>query len=114
MTKNCKGIFTFNILLIKRNMKHIITVQFQRHIEGQRPDDAALNRETIETDNMGNIPQVGDFVCFDNPDEIEVVYLVKKRLFDYKYLDKSNNWGIFVNVLVSRLEDGTYNRLIKH
>lgn len=95
-------------------MKHLITIQYQSVTDGERPIDEALNRETITTDSMGNIPLVGDFVCFDNKDEIEVVYMVKSRLFDYKYIDKDGNWAVFVNVLVSRLAEGTYNRLIKH
>lgn len=95
-------------------MQHLITIQYQSVTEGERPIDEALNRETIATDNMGNIPLVGDFVCFDNKDEIEVVYMVKSRLFDYKYIDKDGNWAVFVNVLVSRLAEGTYNRLVKH
>lgn len=95
-------------------MKHLITIQYQSLTEDVRPIDGALNRETIATDNMGNIPLVGDFVCFDNKDEIEVVYMVKSRLFDYKYLEKDGNWAVFVNVLVARLAEGTYNRLIKH
>lgn len=95
-------------------MKHLITIQYQSAEEGQRPTDEALNRETIATDNMGNIPLVGDFVCFDNKDEIEVVYMVKSRLFDYKYLDKDGNWAVFVNVLVARLAEGTFDRLVKH
>jgi hypothetical protein len=95
-------------------MKHLISIQYQSVSEGERPIDEALNRETITTDNMGNIPSVGDFVCFDNKDEIEVVYMVKSRLFDYKYIDKDGNWAVSVNVLVSRLAEGTYNRLVRH
>lgn len=95
-------------------MKHIITIQFQNADAGERPIDEALNRESIYTDNMANIPAVGDFVTFDNKEENEVVYLVKSRLYDYKYIDKDDNWSIFVNVVVSRLSDGTYNRLVKH
>lgn len=62
-----------------------ITIQFQRALVNQRPTDESLNRETIWSDNMGNIPSVGDFVCFDNEGETEVVYKVSSRLFDYKY-----------------------------
>jgi hypothetical protein len=58
---------------------------------------------------MGNIPSVGDFVCFDNEDEIEVVYKVKSRLFDYKYDDEKDSWSIFANIVVERQTDGMYN-----
>ena len=107
------------IIKSKRIMRQSITIQFQSASENQRPTDESLNRETIWTDNMGDIPSVGDFVCFDNEDEIEVVYKVRSRLFDYKYIDCKNNdekdyWSITANIVVERQPDGTYKNLIKH
>ncbi len=95
-------------------MKQTITVQFQRTIDNQRPTDEALNRETFVTDNFGNIPLVGDYVSFDNEDDLEVAYKVKSRLFDYKYLDMTGEWTVLANIVVEKQPDGTYNKLIKH
>lgn len=96
-------------------MKQIITItiNFQSASVGQRPTDGSLNRESIATDNMGNIPLVGDYVCFDNEDEIKVVYKVKSRLFDYKYEDETNNWTVYANIVVEKQHEDTYNKLIK-
>jgi len=95
-------------------MKQTIKIQFQCAMDNQRPTDKALNREAIVTDNMGNIPSIGDYVSFDNEDEIEVAYKVKSRLFDYKYIDKTGDWTVFANIVVEQQPDGTYNKLIKH
>jgi hypothetical protein len=93
-------------------MKTSINLNFQMGSEGERPDDASLNRERIELDNLGNIPSVGDYVCFDNKNDIEVPYLVKTRLFEYQYNDKDNIWFIKANVVVERQPQELYNNLI--
>ncbi len=93
-------------------MKTIINLNFQMASEHQRPDDASLNRESIELDNLGNIPSVGDYVCFDNENDIEVPYLVKTRLFEYRYNDKKESWSIDANVVVEKQPQKLYNKLI--
>lgn len=80
--------------------------------DGERPDDASLNRESIGLDNLGNIPSVGDYVCFDNVNDIEVPFLVKSRLFEYRFNDKDNSWSINANVVVERKPQELYNNLI--
>ena len=94
-------------------MKTSINLNFQMVSKSERPDDASLNRESIALDNLGNIPSVGDFVCFDNEDDIEVPYLVKTRLFEYRYNDKSNSWSINANIVVEKQNQELYNKLIK-
>lgn len=94
-------------------MKTFINLNFQMGSEGERPDDASLNRESIGLDNLGNIPSIGDYVCFDNEDDIEVPYLVKTRLFEYRYNDKSDSWSINANVVVEKQHQELYNKLIK-
>ena len=93
-------------------MKTFINLNFQMGSEGERPDDASLNRESIGLENLGNIPSVGDYVCFDNEDDIEVPYLVKTRLFEYRYNDKGDSWSINANVVVERQPQELYNKLI--
>ena len=83
-------------------MKTSINLNFQMGSNDERPDDASLNRESIILDNLGNIPSVGDFVCFDNKDDVEVPYLVKTRLFEYRYNNKSNSWSINANIVVKK------------
>ena len=92
-------------------MKHIISLQFQSATEGQRPTDEAINREDITTDNLGNIPSVGDYVCFDNENEEELVYRIQSRLFEYKF--KNDNCCIRANIVVVEQPIETYNKLIK-
>lgn len=94
-------------------MKTIISLNFQMGSDGERPDDASLNRENIVLENLGNIPSVGDFVCFDNENDEEVPYLVKTRLFEYKYHDKNDSWSINANVVVEKQSEKLYNMLIK-
>jgi len=94
-------------------MKTIINLNFQRGLDGERPDDASLNRENVILENLGNIPSVGDYVCFDNENDIEVPYLVKTRLFEYRYNEKSDSWSINANVVVERQTAELYNMLIK-
>ena len=72
-----------------------------------------MNRENIVIENLGNIPSVGDFVCFDNEDDIEVPYKVKTRLFEYRYNDKKDSWSINANVVVEKQAEELYNMLIK-
>lgn len=94
-------------------MKHSVTVNFQSAPAGQRPTDESLNRSEIYTDNLGNIPLEGDYVCFDNENEEEIVFKVKTRLFEYKYIDKTDDWSIFANIVVERQPEEIYNKLIK-
>lgn len=94
-------------------MKTSINLNFQMVSKGERPDDASLNRETIALDNIGNIPSIGDFVCFDNENDIEVPYKVKTRLFEYRYNDKSDSWSINANVVVEKQNQELYNKLKK-
>jgi hypothetical protein len=90
-------------------MTHVITIQYQCAVDGQRPTDEALNPEPIVTTNMGDIPNVGDYVSFND----EIIYRVKTRFFDYKKSDK-DNWTIFANVLVEKESEEKYNYLVKH
>lgn len=94
-------------------MKTFVKLDFQGVSGDVRPDDASLNRESIELENLGNIPSVGDYVCFDNEDDIEVPYLVKTRLFQYRYDDSKNSWSIHANVVVEKQPQALYNKLIK-
>ena len=94
-------------------MKTTINLNFQMASNGERPDDASLNRENIVLNDLGNIPSVGDFVCFDNKNDVEVPYLVKTRLFEYRYNDKSDSWSINANVVVEKQNQELYNKLIK-
>ena len=93
-------------------MKTFINLNFQMGSEGERPDDASLNRESIGLENLGNIPSVGDYVCFDNESDIEVPYLVKTRLFEYRYNEKNDSWSINANIVVERQPQELYNKLI--
>ncbi len=93
-------------------MKTLINLNFQMDSEGERPDDASLNRESIILDNLGNIPSVGDYLCFDNENDTEVPYLVKTRLFEYHYNDKEESWSINANVVVERQPQELYNKLV--
>ena len=96
-------------------MKQITTIQFQARIPGEeRPINGALNRSEIATDNMGNIPSIGDYVSFDNKDEMEVVYKVLSRYFIYNYKDDTGNWSIYANIVVERQSEDAYNKLIKN
>ncbi len=97
----------------KNKMKTTINLNFQMASNEERPDDASLNRENIVLDDLGNIPSVGDFVCFDNKNDVEVPYLVKTRLFEYRYNDKSDSWSINANVVVEKQNQELYNKLIK-
>ncbi len=90
-------------------MTHVITIQFQSAINGQRPTDEALNPEPIVTTNMGDIPNVGDYVSFDN----DTVYKVSTRFFDYKK-SKMDNWTVFANIVVEKESEEKYNYLVKH
>lgn len=93
-------------------MKTFINLNFQMGSKGERPDDASLNREGIVLESLENIPSVGDYVCFDNEDDIEVPYLVKTRLFEYSYNDQKQSWSINANVVVERQPQELYNKLI--
>lgn len=93
-------------------MKTSINLNFQMASKGERPDDASLNRETISLDNIGNIPSVGDFVCFDNENDIEVPFKVQTRLFEYRYNGK-DSWSIDANVVVEKQPKELYNKLKK-
>jgi hypothetical protein len=93
-------------------MKTIINLNFQMGSEGERPDDVSLNRESIVLENIGNIPSAGDYVSFDNQKDIEVPYLVKTRLFEYRYNGKEDSWSINANVVVERQPQELYNKLI--
>ncbi len=94
-------------------MKTVINLNFQMASKGERPIDMSMNRESIVMENIGNIPSVGDFVCFDNEDDIEVPYKVKSRLFEYRYNDKNDYWSINANVVVEKQVQELYNMLIK-
>ncbi len=94
-------------------MGTVINLNFQMASKGERPNDVSLNRENIVIENLGNIPSVGDFVCFDNEDDIEVPYKVKTRLFEYRYNDKKDSWSINANVVVEKQAEELYNMLIK-
>jgi hypothetical protein len=93
-------------------MKTIINLNFQMGSEGERPDDASLNRESIGLEDLRNIPSVGDYVCFDNEDDLEVPYLVKTRLFNYRYNEKNDSWSINANIVVERQPQELYKKLI--
>jgi len=93
-------------------MKTIINLNFYMGSDGERPDDASLNRESIELENLENIPSVGDYVCFDNENDIEVPFLVKTRLFEYSDYDKKGNRSIKATVVVERQPQELYNKLI--
>ncbi len=95
-------------------MKHIVTVQFQESYNNQRPTDEALNREVIYTDNIGNVPSIDDYVSFDNIGEENTIYKVKTRFFNYKYSEKSDDWSVFVNIVVEKQPVEVESRLIKH
>lgn len=94
-------------------MGTVINLNFQMASKGERPNDVSMNRESIVIENIGNIPSVGDFVCFDNEDDIEVPYKVKTRLFEYSYNDKKDSWSINANVVVEKQAEELYNMLIK-
>jgi len=94
-------------------MKTSINLNFQMGANGERPDDASLNRESIGLESLGNIPSVGDFVCFDNENDIEVPFLVKTRLFEYHYNNKSVSWSIDANIVVEKQPQELYNNLKK-
>lgn len=94
-------------------MKTVINLNFQMASNGERPIGMSLNREVLVVDSIGNIPSVGDFLCFDNEDELEAPYQVKTRLFEYFYNDKSDSWSINANIVVERQEDEKYYLLIK-
>ena len=95
-------------------MKTIVNLNFQESTENNnRPDDASLNREPLVIESIGNIPAVGDFVCFDNEKDIEVPYKVKTRLFEYKYNENSSKWIVSATVVVERQEKALYSRLKK-
>jgi hypothetical protein len=94
-------------------MKTVINLNFQMASKGERPIDMSMNRESIVIENIGNIPSVGDFVCFDNEDDIEVPFKIKTRLFEYRYNDNNNSWSINANVVVERQTEELYNMLIK-
>jgi hypothetical protein len=94
-------------------MGTVINLNFQMASKGERPNDVSLNRESLVIENLGNIPSVGDFVCFDNEDDIEVPYKVKTRLFEYRYNDKKDSWSINANVVVEKQAEELYNMLIK-
>lgn len=94
-------------------MKTVINLNFQIASKGERPIDMSMNRESIVIENLGNIPFVGDFVCFDNEDDVEVPFKVKTRLFEYRYNDKNDSWSINANVVVERQSEELYSMLIK-
>jgi hypothetical protein len=94
-------------------MKTTINLNFQEGNGTDRPDDASLNRETLMIDSIGNIPEVGDFVCFDNEKDIETPYKVKTRLFEYKYNEVTSNWTVAATVVVERQEKTLYANLKK-
>lgn len=94
-------------------MKTVINLNFQMASSGKIPIAMSLNREAMVVDSIGNIPSVGDYLCFDNEDEHEAPYQVKTRLFEYFYDDKSGSWSINANIVVERQEDEKYNQLIQ-
>lgn len=94
-------------------MKTVINLNFQTASKGERPTDDSMNRESIVIENLGNIPSVGDFVCFDNEEDVEVPFKVKTRLFKYRYNDNNDSWSINANVVVERQSEELYNMLIK-
>lgn len=94
-------------------MKTLINLNFQCASKGERPTDESMNRESIEIESIGNIPSVGDYVCFDNESDIEIPYKVKTRLFEYTYNDKHDSWSINANVVVEKQAKDLYNMLIK-
>lgn len=89
-------------------MKQIIKLQYQSAIDGNRPQDEALHCEEIILNDSSGIPNVGDYVSFDN----EIVYKVKTRLFEYSYND-DHSWSINANIVVEKEQDDKYNYLIK-
>lgn len=88
-------------------------LNFQESGEGGRPFSESLNRETLISNDPGIIPLVGDYVCFDNEGEEETPYLVKKRLYEYKYSDKDQTWSTYINIVVERQNENLYNILKK-
>ncbi len=91
----------------------MIKLNFQESEGEGRPYSEFLNREEFITNDAGKIPTIGDYVCFDNENEEETPYLVKKRLFEFKYSDRDQTWSTNINIVVERQKESLYNMLKK-
>jgi hypothetical protein len=88
-------------------------VVFQSKLKGERPDDVELNYYPIFIDNVNSVPQMGDYLEFeDRVGGKDGIYKVISRYFQYFYHRDENEYNIRCNIVVER-DDAAAPRLIK-
>lgn len=92
-------------------MNKIVTVNFVEGDGQTRPDDASLTNDLIEINSISDIPQVNDFVEFDEGTGEQGLYQVISRLFFY--MKDHNQTTIAVNCVVKKMDDILRQKLIK-
>ena len=86
-------------------MEHFISMNFQEILKGEiRPSEEFLNYKDIFSNNLGNVPNVGDYIEFSHEEDGQIgIYKVKTRYFRYSL--KNSKCNVTCNIVVERHDD---------